>query len=72
MDLTEDMERFLKESAEFRVAFDEHRECGKRIDKLNKKKVMTHEEENEEKTLKKRKLALKDKLEKMLAEAGVN
>ncbi|MFZ3071634.1 MAG: hypothetical protein WA162_00115 [Thermodesulfobacteriota bacterium] len=72
MDLTEAMERFLKESEEFRNAFGEHKECGKRIDKLNKKKVMTVEEANEEKTLKIKKLVLKDKLEKMLVEAGVN
>lgn len=72
MDLTEAMERFLKESEEFRNAFDEHKECGKRIGKLNKKKVMTAEEENEEKTLKIRKLVLKDKLEKMLIDAGVH
>ena len=72
MDLTEAMERFLKESEEFRNAYGEHKECGKRIDKLNKKKIMTAEEENEEKTLKIRKLVLKDKLEKMLLDAGVH
>ena len=33
---------------------------------------MTVEEENEEKTLKIRKLVLKDKLEKMLIDAGVH
>ena len=63
------VERLLEENEEFRKAFEEHREYKRRVKELEKKGVLTEDERLEEKRLKKLKLALKDRMEEMLASA---
>lgn len=50
------------EDPEFRQWADEHRQCESRLHELTSKHEITTEEEFEEKTLKKRKLHLKDQM----------
>ena len=47
---------------EFRQWMEEHHRCEDRLDQLIRKEQVTSEEEYEEKTLKKRKLQLKDQM----------
>jgi len=57
----EDIQRILSmEDDEFRHWLEEHHECESRLTELASKSQVTIEEEIEEKTLKKRKLLLKD------------
>lgn len=58
----------LKKSKEFRKAFDLHQKCERKLGKLEKKGYLTEEERLEEKELKKKKLALKDKMYFLMAE----
>jgi uncharacterized protein YdcH (DUF465 family) len=50
------------EDPEFQQWSEEHRRCEHRLDELTSKHEITTEEEFEEKTLKKRKLHLKDQM----------
>lgn len=50
------------EDPEFRHWAEEHRRCESRLHELTSKKEVTTDEELEEKTLKKRKLHLKDQM----------
>ena len=60
---TEDIQRILStEDDEFRRWLEEHHECESRLSELASKPQVTVEEEIEEKTLKKRKLHLKDQM----------
>jgi uncharacterized protein YdcH (DUF465 family) len=60
---TEDVQRILStEDAEFRRWLEEHHACESRLTELASKSQVTVEEELEEKTLKKRKLLLKDQM----------
>lgn len=59
-------ERLLEESEEFRRLVEEHRQCEERLDFLRHKGALTEEEEMEERLLKKKKLALKDKMYLMM------
>jgi uncharacterized protein YdcH (DUF465 family) len=60
---TEDIQRILStEDDEFRRWLEEHHECESRLTELAAKPQVTVEEEIEEKTLKKRKLLLKDQM----------
>ena len=60
---TEDVQRILStEDAEFRRWLEEHHACESRLIELASKTQVTVEEELEEKTLKKRKLLLKDQM----------
>jgi uncharacterized protein YdcH (DUF465 family) len=61
-------ELLLKENAEFRRLREEHQGCEKRLDDLKQKSFLTEEEKLEERELKKRKLALKDRMYLMMAE----
>ncbi|MGH9457970.1 MAG: DUF465 domain-containing protein [Thermoanaerobaculia bacterium] len=54
--------RLLKEDAEFRTWTEEHRRYESRLAVLATKPTLSTEEEVEEKTLKKRKLHLKDQM----------
>ena len=59
----EDIQRILStEDAEFRHWLEEHHVCEARLTELASKPQVTVEEEIEEKTLKKRKLLLKDQM----------
>jgi uncharacterized protein YdcH (DUF465 family) len=58
-----DIQRILStEDAEFREWIEEHHACESRLSELASKPQVTSEEEMEEKTLKKRKLLLKDQM----------
>ncbi|HYI09459.1 MAG TPA: DUF465 domain-containing protein [Thermoanaerobaculia bacterium] len=58
-----DIQRILSdEDPEFRRWADEHRRCESRLSELTTKTEINIEEEMEEKTLKKRKLHLKDQM----------
>ena len=60
---TADIQRMLSdEDPEFRQWADEHRQCESRLTELTSKSDISIDEELEEKTLKKRKLHLKDQM----------
>ncbi|HEY0155915.1 MAG TPA: YdcH family protein [Thermoanaerobaculia bacterium] len=60
---TADIQRLLSdEDPEFREWADEHRRCESRLNELTAKSDISTDEELEEKTLKKRKLHLKDQM----------
>jgi uncharacterized protein YdcH (DUF465 family) len=60
---TADIQRILSnEDQEFRQWVEEHHACESRLTELSTKKEVTADEEFEEKTLKKRKLHLKDQM----------
>ena len=61
-------ELLLKENEEFRKAYREHQRLEKKLEKLKQKSYLTEEENMEEKKLKKRKLALKDKMYYLMIE----
>jgi uncharacterized protein YdcH (DUF465 family) len=61
-------ELMLKESAEFRKLHDDHQACEKRLLSLRAKSFLDEAEKLEERELKKRKLALKDKMYQMMAD----
>jgi uncharacterized protein YdcH (DUF465 family) len=58
-----DIQRILStEDSEFRTWLEEHHQCEERLGELLIKNQVTEDEEIEEKTLKKRKLHLKDQM----------
>ena len=58
-----DIQRILStEDDQFRTWLEEHHECESRLSELAAKNQVTENEEIEEKTLKKRKLQLKDQM----------
>jgi uncharacterized protein YdcH (DUF465 family) len=60
---TAEIQRILSDAdPEFRQWSDEHRKCEFRLTELTSKREITVDEEIEEKTLKKRKLHLKDQM----------
>ena len=60
---TADVQQILNsEDPQFRSWAEEHRRCVNRLSELTNKREITSEEEFEEKTLKKRKLHLKDQM----------
>ena len=60
---TADIQQMLSDDdAEFRQWADEHRRCETRLNELTTKSDISTDEELEEKTLKKRKLHLKDQM----------
>jgi uncharacterized protein YdcH (DUF465 family) len=61
-------ELMLRENADFRRLHKEHQACEKRLKDLQGKSFLTEEERLEERELKKRKLALKDRMYLMMAE----
>ena len=61
-------ELLLKENKEFRKANQLHQQYEKKLEKLKAKSFLTEAERQEEKELKKRKLALKDKMYYMMTE----
>ncbi len=61
-------EKLLKENKEFRDAYIAHLEFKKKVEKMERKPFLSHREDLERKRLKKLKLALKDKMEKIMAQ----
>ena len=68
MDEKELKERMLRESEDFKRIAEEHHRHEERLKLLQKKSVLTEQERLEEIELKKRKLALKDKMYQMMAD----
>ena len=61
-------ERLLKENEEFRKANRLHQQYEKKLDKLKAKNFLTEAEKQQEKEMKKKKLALKDKMYYLMIE----
>ena len=59
-------EKLLKENEAFRKAKQAHAELARQLDELEKKAYLTPQDEVEIKILKKKKLAYKDQMEKIL------
>jgi uncharacterized protein YdcH (DUF465 family) len=60
------IERLMKENKEFLKAKQSHSQLSKQLDELEKKPFLTPQDEMEIKIIKKKKLALKDQMEKIL------
>lgn len=58
----------LRENADFRRLHEEHQACEKRLEDLQEKGFLTEEARLEERELKKRKLAIKDRMYVIMAE----
>ncbi len=71
---TADIQQILSsEDPEFQQWIEEHHRCESRLNELTEKNEITPDEEVEEKTLKKRKLRLKDQMaERMRSYEGNN
>ena len=61
-------ELLLKENEEFKKASQLHQQYEKKLDKLKAKNFLTEAEKQEEKEIKKKKLALKDKMYYLMIE----
>lgn len=61
-------ERLLKENEEFRKANRLHQQYEKKLEKLKAKNFLTEAEKQQEKEMKKKKLALKDKMYYLMTE----
>ena len=61
-------ELLLKENEEFKKANQLHQQYEKKLDKLKAKSFLTETEKQEEKEIKKKKLALKDKMYYLMTE----
>ena len=60
------IERLMKENPEFLKAKEEHSHLAKQLDELELKPYLTPQDEVEIKILKKKKLAFKDQMEKIM------
>lgn len=70
MDENELKELLARENPDFRRALEEHRTCEASLEHLKVKPFLTEAERLEEKDLKKRKLALKDRMYQMMLAHG--
>ena len=62
------LEKVQKENREFRGLYQEHTSLKKKVEALNKKNLLTPEQEVEKKKHQKQKLNLKDRMDKILSE----
>ncbi len=62
------IERLMDENEEFKKAKQIHTDLGKQLEELEKKPFLTPQDELDIKILKKKKLAYKDQMEKILAQ----
>ena len=60
------LEKVSKENREFRELYEEHTTLKHKVEALNRKKLITPEQELEKKKHQKQKLSLKDRMEKIL------
>ena len=60
------VERLMRENEEFSKAKQTHSQLAKQLDELEKKSFLSPQDEMEIRILKKKKLALKDQMEKIL------
>ena len=68
MDEKELKELLLRENAEFRRAHDDHRVCELALDAIRAKTHFSAAEIDEERELKKKKLALKDRMYRLMSD----
>jgi uncharacterized protein YdcH (DUF465 family) len=68
MDEQEVKELLLRENAEFRRAHDDHQACDKALDALRGKGRLSPADDVEERELKKKKLVLKDRMYRLMAD----
>ncbi len=61
------LEKVSMENTEFREIYEEHTTLKRKIEALNRKKLITPEQELEKKKHQKKKLNLKDRMEKILS-----
>ena len=62
------LNKVQRENEEFRGLYQEHTTLKSMVEALNKKKILTPEQEVEKKKHQKQKLSLKDRMEKILSE----
>ena len=67
MDEQEVKELLLRENAEFRQACEDHQACEKAIDTIRGKGHLSPADADEEREFKKKKLALKDRMYRLMA-----
>ena len=60
------LEKVSTENTEFRELYEEHTTLKHKVDSINKKNLITPEQELEKKKHQKQKLSLKDRMEKIL------
>jgi len=68
MEEQEVKELLLRENAEFRRAYEDHQTCEKAIDAIRGKSHPSPADADEEREFKKRKLALKDRMYRLMAD----
>jgi uncharacterized protein YdcH (DUF465 family) len=68
MEEQEVKELLLRENAEFRRAHDDHQACEKALEALRGKSHLTPADADEERELKKKKLVLKDRMYRLIAD----
>lgn len=68
MDEKELMDLLLRENAEFRRAHDDHQDCERALAAIRVKAHLTAAEAEEERELKKKKLALKDRMYRLMSD----
>lgn len=61
-------ELLLRENAEFRRAHDDHQDCERALDAIRGKTHLSVAEADEERELKKKKLALKDRMYRLMSD----
>jgi uncharacterized protein YdcH (DUF465 family) len=61
-------ELLLRENAEFRRVHDDHQACEKALDEIRAKAYLSPAEADEERELKKKKLALKDRMYRLISD----
>ena len=61
------LEKVQKENKEFRGLYQEHTSLKKKVEALNKTKILTPKQEVEKKKHQKQKLSLKDRIEKIMS-----
>ena len=70
MDENELKQKLLMESAEFRKIHEEHQTLEHKIEAIRRKTYLTEADTVDEREFKKRKLALKDRMYRMMAQLG--
>jgi hypothetical protein len=68
MDEQEVKELLLRENAEFRLAHDDHQACEKALETIRGRSYLSPADADEERELKKKKLALKDRMYRLMAD----
>jgi uncharacterized protein YdcH (DUF465 family) len=72
MDETRLKDRLVRENAEFRKLYEEHQIHERKLEDLNARAFLSEAERVEERELKKRKLALKDGMYRIMRGAGTS